>query len=176
MKKTTEQNNIVKKNTAEDNSYGYYSKVLKKPFDTVAELIEAEDVYYSELKAKEDKAAQKKADALKVEDAFKALNTARKNYKEDLLTLAKEYANALERLKSAFELSQKEIKNTLATAEDNYSKALKEFTDKYDTYHLSLKDGDFETTISSQTTSTSKTSTQADPVKLSELFDWFFGF
>lgn len=176
MKKTTEQNNIVKKNTAEDNSYGYYSKVLKKPFDTVAELIEAEDVYYSEQKAKEDKAAQKKADALKVEDAFKALNAARKNYKEDLLTLAKEYAAALERLKSAFELGQKEIKDTLAAAEDNYSKALKEFTDKYDTYHLSLKDGDFETTISSQTMSTSKTSTQADPIKLSELFDWFFGF
>jgi rRNA maturation endonuclease Nob1 len=68
-------------------AYSYYSNVLNKPFESVDELREAEAKYYAEIKAKEDKAATKKADAKKVEDAFKALNQARKVYKEDLTQL-----------------------------------------------------------------------------------------
>ena len=128
--------------------YGFYSNILKKPFERLEDLKNAEVVYYEELKAKEDKAAQKKADAKKVEDAFKALNAARKAYKEDLTQLTKEYSEELENLKKAYELGKKDINNTLAAAEDAYSQALKEFTDKYENYHICLKDGDFETTIS----------------------------
>lgn len=144
---------MIKKNeTRKANAvYGYYSKLLQKPFDSVEELYEAEEAYYAMQKAKDDAAAQKKADAQKVEDAFKALNTARKSFKEDLTQLTKEYAESLENLKKAFELGKKDINNQLAEAEDAYETALKEFTDKYpEGYHLTLKDGDFETTISSQ--------------------------
>jgi hypothetical protein len=143
--------------------------VLKEPFESVEKLAEAEEAYYAKQKAKEDAAAQKKADAQKVEDAFKALNLARKAYKDDTTTLTKEYAESLENLKKAFELGKKDIATKLSKAEEAYQVALKEFTDKYDSYHLSLKDGDFETTISKQTTENA-------PIKKPvDIFDLFFG-
>ena len=163
----------------EDINYGYYSKLLNKPFDSLTELRDAEAVYYAEQKAKADAAALKKADAQKVEDAFKAMNAARKEYKEKLTQLTKEYAEELTNLKKALELGKKDIQDTLAAAEDNYAKALKEFTDKYTTYHLSLKDGDFETTISSSTSKSNdvKKPEIKDPsqVNLMNIFDLFFG-
>ena len=142
--------------TNEAVSYGYYSKLLQKPFDSLSELAAAEAEYLAEQKAKEDKAAQKKSDANKVEEAFKALNAARKVYKEDLTQLTKEYSEELENLKNAFELGKKDIRNSLVAAEEAYEAALKEFTDKYDNYHMCLKDGDFETTLSSQTETSEK--------------------
>jgi hypothetical protein len=148
--------------------YGYYSKLLKEPFDSIEELQEAEKAFYAKQKAKEDVAALKKADAQKVEDAFKALNAARKSYKEDLTQLTKEYAESLENLKKAFELGKKDIHDKLATAEDVYSAALKEFTTKYDSYHVTLKDGDFETTLSKQT---SENTLEKKPI---DIFDLFF--
>jgi chromosome segregation ATPase len=155
-----------------ERAYSYYSNVLKEPFDSIEQLKEAEATYYAKLKAKEDKAAQKKADATKVEDAFNELNTARKLYKESLIKLTEEYSNDLKELKTAFETHKSEIQDDLAAAETAYSTALKEFTDKYpEGYHLTLKDGDFETTISSnRTKSTDMLNSGFD------LFDWIFGF
>ena len=161
-----------------DQGYSYYSKVLKEPFDSIEELREAEEAYYAKQKAKEDKAAQKKADANKVEEAFKAMNAARKTYKEKLTQLTSEYAEELTNIKNAFELGKKDLKDTLAKAEDTYAAALKEFTDKYpEGYHLTLKDGDFETTISGST----KKSDGSKAVKSStdsilDLFDLMFNF
>lgn len=161
---------MTKKNDKNVNvEYGYYSKLLKEPFDSLNELTMAEEAYYAKQKAKEDAAAQKKADALKVEDAFKALNAARKTYKENLTQLTKEYAESLDNLKKAFELGKKDITLKLAEAEDVYQAALKEFTEKYDQYHLTLKDGDFETTIEKQT------SEDVTPKKAVDLFDLLFG-
>ena len=131
--------------------YGFYSNVLQKPFERLDDLKKAEYVYYEEQKAKADKAAQKKADAKKVEDAFKALNAARKMYKEDLTQLTKEYSEELENLKKAFDLGKKDIHNKLAAAEEAYSKSLSDFTAAHpEGYHVTLRDGDFETTISHQ--------------------------
>lgn len=158
-------------NNTEDINYGYYSKLLKQPFDSIAELRNAEAKYYAEQKAKEDKAATKKADAKKVEDAFKAMNAARKEYKENLTQLTTEYADALADIKKAFEAGKADIHSKLAAAEEAYAKALKEFTGKYETYHLSLKDGDFETTVRSQTTNTSG---QKDD-SIMDIFNLFFG-
>lgn len=152
-------------------NYGYYSKLLKQPFDSVAELRDAEAAYYTEQKAKADKAAAKKADAQKVEDAFKALNAARKTYKEDLTQLTKEYSAELTKLKNALELGKKDIQDQLAAAEAAYDKALKEFTSKYDQYHMCLKDGDFETTISHQ--SNVRTAKKDDSIM--DIFNLFFG-
>ena len=163
--------------------YGFYSNVLKKPFERLDDLKKAEYVYYEEQKAKEDKAAQKKADAKVVEDAFKALNAARKAYKEDLTALTKEYSEELEHLKKAYELGKKDIHNKLAAAEDAYSKALKEFTSKHDQYHVTLRDGDFETTISGGSVScgdtyscaTSEKSAKTSVTRLDNLLDLVFG-
>jgi chromosome segregation ATPase len=153
-------------------NYGFYSKVLSKPFDSLSELKAAEEAYYGELKIKEDAAAQKKADAQKVEDAFKDLNAARKAYKEDLTQLTKEFSEELDHLKKAFDLGKEHINEKLAAAEDAYSAALKEFTTKYENYHMTLKDGDFETTISS-TSNASKSAKTAEAY--SDLFKWIFG-
>ena len=177
-----------KTNTKPEIDYGFYSRVLKQPFDSLEDLALAEEDYYAELKAKEDKAAQKKADAKVVEDAFKALNAARKAYKEDLTALTKEYSEELEHLKKAYELGKKDITNTLAAAEDAYSEALKAFTDKYDQYHLTLKDSDFETTISGgsfncggtcscaeQEQTVENHTTRVDTTRLDNLLDLVFG-
>ena len=169
-----ENKNFKKPYTKAERDYGYYSRLLNKPFDSIEELREAEATYRAELKAKEDKVAQKKADAQKVDDAFKAMNAARKEYKEKLTQLTKEYSEELTKLKNAFELGKKDIHAKMAAAEEAYQKALKEFTDRYETYHLSLKDGDFETTISGSKTQDTK---KVDPsqVNLFNIFDLFFG-
>lgn len=176
MKKNTDQTNIDKSATREapKQTYSFYSRVLEKPFDTIEELTAAEAAHYEKLKAKEDAVAQKKADAQKVEKAFKDLNAARKTYKEELTQLTKEYAESLENLKKAYELGKKDISTKLADAEETFDKVHKEFTAKYENYHMTLKDGDFETTISKQTIGDPKTS--ADFTTLAELFNAMFNF
>jgi predicted nucleic acid-binding Zn-ribbon protein len=162
----------MKKENKNMQNYMYYSTVLKTPFESLEELKAAEEKHFAVIKAKEDKAVQKKTDATKVEDAFKALNAERKSYKEELAALTKEYAEALDNLKKAYELGTKDIKDKLAAAEEDYSKALKEFSAKYpEGFHITLKDGDFETTISSQ--STVKKNAEVKPLSL---FDLFFNF
>ena len=169
FKNTTAKSSCDKKAECAQ-SYGYYSRVLNKPFDTVEELYAAEEAYYKELRLKEEAAAAKSADAQKVDAAFKALNTARKSYKEDITQLTKEYAEALENLKKAFELGKKDIRGKLAAAEDTYQAALKEYADKHpEGYRLVLRDGDFETTINSNTSDK-----KADDGIMS-LFDMLFG-
>ncbi len=156
--------------------YGFYSNVLKKPFERLDDLKKAEEAYFAEQKAKENKATQKKADAQKVEDAFKALNQARKTYKEELIQLTTEYSEALTELKKAFELGKKDIHNTLAEAENAYTIALRTFTEKYpEGYHLTLRDGDFETTVSGS--SNIKNITDADKVAdtYADIFKLIFG-
>jgi hypothetical protein len=60
------------------------------------------------------------------------------------------------------------VHDKLAAAEAAYEAALKEFTEKYpEGYHLTLKDGDFETTISSKTS-------KSDVAKAVDLFDLLF--
>lgn len=164
---------VEEKNTI---NYSFYSNVLNKPFKTLAELTAAEAAHIAEQKAKEDKAATKKADAMKVEEAFKALNQARKDFKEDLSQLTTEYSEALADLKKAFEHGKKDIHNTLADAENAYTIALREFTEKYpEGYHITLKDGDFETTISgSNTTKTSVDKDKAADI-YSDIFKLIFG-
>jgi chromosome segregation ATPase len=158
-----------------EQNYMYYSKVLNAPFESLDALRAAEDEHYAKLKAKEDKAAEKKADASAVEEAFKALNVARKTYKEDINELTKVYSQGLADLKEKFESSRKAIKETLAKAEDDYSKALKAFIDKYpEGYHLTLKDGDFETTISGQSSGSNKATVKTGSAKPVDLFDLFF--
>jgi predicted nucleic acid-binding Zn-ribbon protein len=158
-----------------EQNYMYYSKVLNLPFESLDALRAAEDEHYAKLKAKEDKAAEKKADATAVEEAFKALNAARKTYKEDINELTKVYSQGLVDLKEKFENSRKAIKENLAKAEDDYSNALKAFIDKYpEGYHLTLKDGDFETTISGQSSGSNKATVKTGTAKPVDLFDLFF--
>jgi chromosome segregation ATPase len=164
--------NEFEKNVKDFREYSYYSRVLEKPFDSIEELRKAEAKHYAQIKAKEDKAAAKKADAAKVEEAYKVMNAARKTYKEKLTALTTEYSNALADLKKTFEFGKNDIREKLAAAEASYQAALKEFTEKHpEGYHITLKDGDFETTISSQTNT--RTSKKEDDIM--DIFSLFFG-
>lgn len=155
-------------------AYSFYSRVLEKPFDTVEELMAAEAAHFDKINAKAAAAEAKKNDAKQVEEAFKNLNLARKEYKELLSQLTTEYSDSLVNLKKAFELGKKDLKCKLADAERVYDEALKVFIEKYpEGYHLTLKDGDFETTISSQTTGDEKV--VANFNELSEIFRTIFG-
>lgn len=61
-------------------SYGYYSKLLKKPFDTVAELKEAEEEY-TKAHAAEIAAAQEHKNLLKkIDEAYLNVEKAQKEY------------------------------------------------------------------------------------------------
>lgn len=155
--------------------YGFYSNVLKKPFERLEDLKQEEALYYAEQKAKEDKASARRAEAKKVEYAFKALNAARKEYKENMTQLTTEYAEELESLKKAYELGKKDIRNKLVEAEESFEKAHKEFTAAHpEGYHLTLKDGDFETTISgAKTISTDNAIKSA--TNIADLFSMIFG-
>ena len=167
LKETDEKN--AQQSVKTERNYSYYSRVLEKPFDSLNELAIAEEAYYAKLKAKEDKAAQKKADAKVVEDAFIALNAARRSYKDELNAITSEYSENLRKLKESFEAAREETKAKLAKAEDTYSEAIKAFTDKYpEGYHITLKDGDFETTISGSSSVNNKTLNSLD------LFNWIF--
>ena len=163
-------------NKKTDVGYSYFSRVLNKPFDTIEELKEAEQTYYDKLKAKEDAANQKKLDAQKVEEALKALNAARKTYKEELTQLTTEYSEELINLKKAYDLGKADIRSNLATAEDAYETALKNFTTKYpEGYHQTIKDGDFETTISAKSSGTKDAKSSKDFPELAEIFNLIFG-
>lgn len=152
-------------------SYSYYSNILKQPFNTVNELKEAEAAYYAKVKEKEDKAATKKQDALKVEAAFKDLNKARRAYRDETVALENSYRHELTALKKHFEEAKGRIIKNLSEKEKAYSDALKAFTDKYpEGYHITLKDGDFETTIAG----TSNCGKNTSP--FNDLFDLIFRF
>ena len=168
-------NNNNNKNTGEKTTinYGFYSKLLQKPFDSLSELAAAEAAYLDKQKAKEDAAAQKKADAKKVEDAFKVLNAARKEYKEKLSQLTTEYHESLEQLKKAYDLGRTDLKNALIDADNAYILALREFTEKYKQYHLTIKDEDAETTINSYVDETAADKCH-DFNKISDIIDWIF--
>lgn len=159
-----------------DRGYSYYSRVLEKPFDSIEELKEAEATHYAKLRAKEDQALKKKADAKKVEDAFKALNVARKTYKDDLAALTHDYSESLTKLKTTLESERTRIKSNLAAAEEAYSNALKTFTEQYpEGYHLTLKDGDFETTIDSCRSNKGEIAKTTSLSEFADLFSWIFG-
>lgn len=169
-KKAVNTANAVNTSRKDTCDYSYYSRILEKPFDSIEELKDAEAKYFAAQKAKEDKAMAKKAEASKVEAAFKALNAARKAYKDDLTTLTKEYSEALKDIKNAFDLGKKDIKEKLVKAETDYSESLKAFIEKYpEGYHLTLKDGDFETTISGHKSSSDSFES------ITDLFNWIFG-
>jgi chromosome segregation ATPase len=163
---------VNKKSECAQSPYGYYSRVLSKPFDTVAELREAENAYYAAQMAAEAKASTKNSDAQKVEDAFKALNAARKAYRENIEQLTDEYSEALANLKKAYEAGRADQQKILTAAEDAYTKALEDFTSKYPEYTLKLQDGDTVATISGKT----KVSSNKVDSDLQKFFELLFDF
>lgn len=153
--------------------YCYYSRLLKREFDTLDELRAAEAEELKRQEAKAQAAENKKNDAEAVELAYKDLNAAKRRFKEDLNQINARYAEDLKRLQEQYELDRQGVNEALAAAEEVYKKALKTFTDKYpEGFHITLKDGDYETVISSKTNDKSKNAVTELP--LLNLFDLLF--
>lgn len=153
--------------------YCYYSKVLNKPFDSIDALRAAEAAELEKQEAKAKAAADKKNDASAVEQAYKDLNAAKKRFKEDLKQINARYANDLKKLQMQYDEDRKGVDTALANAEATYQEALKAFTEKYpEGFHITLKDGDYETTIANKTKSTIDNSASA----YKTMFDLFFPF
>lgn len=106
-----------------ENNYCYYSKVLKKPFDTLDELRKAEDEY-NKIHAEEiAKANKRKEDATKVDNAY------------------------LEYIKT-----KQECEELIESKRVEWVKARREFVNTYGSYHMSYtKDNDTETINNKQT-------------------------
>lgn len=126
----------------------FYSEKLKKLFDTEKELVEAEKVVDEENEKKKLASEQKKEEASKVEDAFKARNAARREYNTKLVEARKIYNDAIIAAKKDFNETLTSATEAKDKAEEAYNTALKEFTAKYESYHMTLKDGDNVVTIS----------------------------
>ena len=126
----------------------YYSELTKKLYETEEAAKEAE----RELEATKAKNAElakaKKQEASKVEDAFKARNAARREYNTKLVEARKIYNDAIIAAKKAFNETLTTATDAKDKAEEAYNTALKEFTAKYESYHMTLKDGDNVVTIS----------------------------
>ena len=126
----------------------FYSEKLKKLFDTEKDLVAAEKVVDEENQKKRLASEQKKEDARKVEDAFKARNAARREYNTKLVEARKIYNDAIIAAKRTFNETLTSATEAKDKAEEAYNVALKEFTAKYESYHMTLKDGDNVVTIS----------------------------
>ena len=120
-----------------------------KKFDSVEELEKAEAEVKAALVKKEETAALRKAEAVKVEDAFKARNEARRVYNYKALELRKAYNEALKKARDEFEAGLEDSAKELKAKEAEYDAALSEFIKKHpEGYHLTLKDGDNVSTFS----------------------------
>jgi phage-related protein len=129
----------------------FYSEVTKKLYESEEELKIVEKAVADEETKKVEAAKAKKADAVKVEEAFKANNDARREYNAKVLAARKMYNDTVAAAKKAFDEAVTAATNAKDTAEKHYDKMLKEFTNKHpEGYHLTLKDGDNVVTISSQ--------------------------
>lgn len=127
----------------------FYSEKLKKLFNTEQEVLDAEKALDEENEKKKVAAEQKKAEASKVEEAFKARNAARREYNEKVISLRKEYHDVVVAAKAKFEEGIAEAAKAKDDSEDAYNEALKEFTNKHpEGYHMTLKDGDNVITLS----------------------------
>lgn len=138
----------------------FYSEKLDKMFDSVEDL-QAAEKQAAEIEAKKKKASEaKKAEAKKVEDAFKALNAAKRKYNTNVLDLKKKYNEDLAVLREKLNELRKVHENAVAAeaaerdeAEKVYKAALDEFIANHpEGYHMTLKDGDHVVTLSSSTT------------------------
>ena len=128
--------------------YGYYSKLLNKPFDTLDELkAEEEKVRAEEAKKAEAKALVKK-ESDEVNKAFIARNEARKIYNETAADSYKKYLQDMKLAREKYEESIKEVKEAKRKAELEFDNVYREFDKKHpEGYRLILKDGDDVLTV-----------------------------
>jgi hypothetical protein len=154
------------KKVNQTNEYGFYSKKLQKPFDTLEELLKAEEVAELEARAKAEAAAAKKADANKVEEAFKKVNEAKKIMNETIDVASKTYAEEMKAAKDKYIATVDQAEIAYLAAEKEYKEKLSEFSKAHGNFHMTLKDGDVVTTV--------KQSSTKDQERVADIFKLLF--
>ena len=114
------------KNETESCSYGFYSKLLKKPFDTVDELTKAEDEYNKAHALEIQKAEEKKSRAEEIKDAYA------------------EFLKVREEAKKEVEAVETKANERVRAAKQNYLKLRDKFVDDYGGYHMTYTNSDGE--------------------------------
>lgn len=100
-------------------AYKVYSDILQKPFNTVEELVAAEENYHERVLRKEAQIQQKKQRAEEVEQALKDLEAAKVEAREILVE------------------ANKKSSEVIKTAEDKYRELKRKFIDDYGAFHMS---------------------------------------
>lgn len=127
----------------EQPKYKVYSVVLNTPFDSVEELIAAEEKVRKAEEAKKALSDQRKADAEKVKEAYLACKASKKAYNKNLIELRKEYNDAVQLAKSRYNKDVEDLAATVNKATEDYNNLLAEFNKKYPGgFHLTLKETD----------------------------------
>lgn len=140
--------------------YGFYSKVLNKPFDSLVELREAEAAVRKAEEEKKAAAEAKRAEAAKVEEAYKALNAVKRAYNEGVIEAKKVYVKFVSEAKDKYNEAVEKLDASLQAAQEVYDKALEEFNKAHpEGFHITLKDGDNVSTISYSSSETSSPTT-----------------
>ena len=158
--------------TKEEAAYGYYSKVLNKPFDSLEELKAEEAKVAKAEEEKKQKALARKEEASKVEEAFKAYNAAKREADKEITDARTAAAKKYSEAKTEYAAAVKSANEKIDAAEKAYNQALQEFNDKHpEGFHMTLRDGDNVTTISRKTAA--DTITQFDNLFSVLLNNWF---
>lgn len=102
--------------------FGYYSKLLQKPFNSVAELKKAEEEYHAEQNEKLAKLGKKKELAHKVEDAYSS------------------YMKILEDGNKQISDFVSKVKKEQQEAYNKYIEERNKFIDTYGSFHMTFVD------------------------------------
>lgn len=131
-----------------DGTWGYYSLLLNKPFERIADMRAAEEAYKAELAAKEAAKDAKKADAQAVQEAYAALGAIRREAAKAIEEARVSSAKSITEIQKNFNEFVEEQRKNVAEAEKLYNEALRAFQDKYKQgYHLTLRNSDSATEI-----------------------------
>jgi hypothetical protein len=88
----------------------------------------------------------RKADAQKVEVAFRAMNTARKNYNDVEAKAKRDFNKKVLEAKKVYNDAISEEAKKVDEAQANYQTELREFQKNHKDYHLTLRDPDNDCT------------------------------
>lgn len=136
--KKDEKGRFVSAKQEESPSYGYYSNLLQKPFDSLDELKKAEGDYNQAMKESFDKARAKREEAKKVEEAIKAQAEASAQARVEKRKAYKEYLSKCDEARAAYLEACNKANETANEAYKDYQEKLRCFCEKYGSFHTTM--------------------------------------
>lgn len=137
MNKRDETGRFVSADKQED-SYGYYSNLLKKPFATLDELKGAEAEYKKAHEVGLRRTEERKAAAREVEEKIKAMSQANAEAAIAKRKAWKTYVTECQKAKEAYDKAVDEANAKVAEAHAEYKRILNGFCKKYGPYHQTI--------------------------------------